>query len=293
MSRSELRLPTKSLGWRPALVVALWGVGCSSAASNPVGSASPTSGGAGLAALSAGARVAQLALGENHSCARLESGRVACWGANGMGQLGNGSDQSSVVPVLVEGVVDAVDIRASRATTCVRMKTGAVSCWGDNAYGQANPRFEAALTAAATPWGVYDARGEPPRFTPANVLRTATRNEVAEGARSISLGYSHACASFASGAVKCWGDASRGQLGEGVPHEAFQVQTMLGMPNLVEVSSALFYPVGGRRTGECGAGVPTSRCSSGRRHRAPSHVGFPKCAAPPRSDWPPTERARG
>jgi alpha-tubulin suppressor-like RCC1 family protein len=161
-----------------------------------------------------------------------------------MGQLGNGSDQPSTLPVLVPHVVDAVDIRASRATTCVRMKTGAVSCWGDNAYGQANPRFDAALAAAPTPWGAYDRAGEPSLFTPANVLRVATANDVAAGARSLSLGYGHGCASDDTGVVKCWGDASRGQLGAGTAPDAFEVRTIGGLPRLVDVASALNYSCG-------------------------------------------------
>ncbi|MBZ0221106.1 MAG: hypothetical protein K8I01_11825 [Candidatus Methylomirabilis sp.] len=36
-----------------------------------------------------------------HSCAGLDDGRVACWGRNTSGQLGDGTDFSSPVPVLV------------------------------------------------------------------------------------------------------------------------------------------------------------------------------------------------
>lgn len=240
---SLLCLRSDDFRCRGLLVAGLCAVSCSSAAPSRPSSTAPASSSSRLVALPPGDRVEQTALGENHSCALLASGRVACWGANGMGQLGNGSSQSSVSPVLVQGVLDAVDIRASRATTCVRTKTGAVSCWGDNAYGQASPRFEPALTAASTPWGVYDARGEPPEFTPANVLRTPTSSDVAAGARSISLGYHHGCASYADGSVTCWGDASHGQLGAS-SGDAFQVQVIPAMPPLVEVSSALFYSCG-------------------------------------------------
>ena len=224
-------------------------LGCSPAVSSPAPVAAPPEGGAAtVVTLPIGARVAQLALGDNHTCARLETGRVACWGDNGMGQLGNGSDRRSTAPVFVSGVLDAIDIRASRATTCVRRKTGAVACWGDNAYGQGNPQYDAALTSAPTPWGVYERQGEPTTFTPANVLRVATTNSAAAGARSLSLGYSHGCGVDEAGGVKCWGDASRGQLGAGVPRDAFQVQAIVGLPPLVDVAAARFYSCG--RTAE-------------------------------------------
>jgi hypothetical protein len=110
-------------------------------------------------------------------------------------------------------------------------KAGAVVCWGDNAHGQANPAFDASLTSAPTPWAVYDLRGAPPQFTPANVLRAATRNEVAGAARSLSLGYGHGCAADAAGGVKCRGDASHGQQGAGAAPEAFQVRAIVGLPS--------------------------------------------------------------
>ena len=224
-------------------------LGCSPAVSNPA-PAHVGASGATVVTLPVGSRVKQLALGENHTCALLESGRVACWGDNGMGQLGNGSDELSASPVLVSHVLDAIDIRSNRATTCVRRKAGAVSCWGDNAYGQANPQFDAALTSAPTPWGIYESTGNPPKFTPANVLRVATSNLVAEGAESLSLGYMHGCGLYEAGGVKCWGDASHGQLGVAALREAFQVQAIVGLPALVEVASALFYSCG--RTAEGG-----------------------------------------
>jgi hypothetical protein len=234
------------LAWQAAGIgVGLCLLGCSPVASSTPHVPPPASEGAAAAReFPPGQRVRQLALGDSHSCVLFESGRVACWGDNGMGQLGNGSDQRSTLPVLVPDVLDAIDIRASRATTCVRTRTGAVSCWGDNAYGQANPQFDAALTTAPTPWGAYDRVGEPSLFTPANVLRAVTPNDVAAGARSLSLGYGHGCASDEMGAVKCWGDASRGQLGAGTAPDAFQVHAIAGLPRLVDVAAALNYSCG-------------------------------------------------
>ena len=223
-------------------------VGCSTVASAPAQPQGPASSIAAVrVSLPAGFRVKELALGDYHSCVLLESGRVACWGSNGMGELGQGSGEASTVPVLVPGVLDAVGIRASRATTCVLSRSGVVSCWGDNAHGQADPQYDAALKSAPTPWGVYDSTGEPPRFTPANVLRGARVNAAAGGARSIALGHAHGCAVLDGGRVRCWGDGSRGQLGvEG--RDAFEVADVSGVPPLVELVSGIAYACG--RTAE-------------------------------------------
>ncbi|MFV8750328.1 RCC1 repeat-containing protein [Nannocystaceae bacterium ST9] len=51
-----------------------------------------------------GLDVAELALGRDHSCARLRSGEVACWGANDRGQLGDGGRSVVPDPVEVEGL---------------------------------------------------------------------------------------------------------------------------------------------------------------------------------------------
>lgn len=51
-----------------------------------------------------GLDVAGLALGRDHSCARLRSGEVACWGGNEFGQLGDGGRSRSPTPAEVTGL---------------------------------------------------------------------------------------------------------------------------------------------------------------------------------------------
>ncbi|HXI59194.1 MAG TPA: hypothetical protein VNO55_24170, partial [Polyangia bacterium] len=47
-----------------------------------------------------------------HSCALLNTGGVACWGAGDDGQLGRGGFADSSVPVAVAGLSDAVSVSA-------------------------------------------------------------------------------------------------------------------------------------------------------------------------------------
>lgn len=164
---------------------------------------------------------------------------------------------------------------------------------GDNAYGQANPQFDAALTSEPTPWGVYDSRGGPPKLTPANVLRVATSNLVTAGAQSLSLGYSHGCGLYEAGGVKCWGDASHGQLGVAAPREAFQVQAMAGLPPLVDVASSLFYSCGRTADGGVWCWEPMSRRSSGVTNRGLVPARSPESAVLPHSSWQAIERVLG
>lgn len=48
--------------------------------------------------------VTSVTVGERHTCARMTTGAVRCWGDNGLGQLGNGSLDDSLTPVDVVGL---------------------------------------------------------------------------------------------------------------------------------------------------------------------------------------------
>ncbi len=76
-------------------------------------------------------RVQQLVSGDRHLCALLETGTVACWGANDIGQLGRGSVGASTSEIReVPGLFDVDTIAAYQQRTCARTKRGEVYCWG-------------------------------------------------------------------------------------------------------------------------------------------------------------------
>lgn len=98
-------------------------------------------------------QVAQLAAGDQHTCARLQSGRVMCWGLNDQGQLGHTSSvRTRNQPTAVRGVADAVDMSLGLAHTCAVRKSGEVACWGAAADGALGPHRLAALHRV-DPWG--------------------------------------------------------------------------------------------------------------------------------------------
>ena len=148
--------------------------------------------------------VIQLVAGNNHTCARLESGLVYCWGENGYGQLGYNTtddlgDGESVISfgyVTLGGL--ASKIAAGGNHTCaILQESGALRCWGRNNLGQLGRNHVNNIGDDET---VFDA---------GNVdLGTVTITDIA-------LGNDHTCALLSTGNIRCWGDNGNGQLGYG------------------------------------------------------------------------------
>jgi hypothetical protein len=134
----------------------------------------------------------QVATGHHHSCALLNSGAVKCWGENIYGQLGDGTVSSRLSPTPVFGLGSGVtQITVNSYHSCALLSTGAVKCWGKNITSQ--------LGDGSTS----------NRLSPVQVTGLTT------GVQKIAAGTEHTCALLASGAVKCWGANTYGQLGDG------------------------------------------------------------------------------
>ena len=128
-----------------------------------------------------------LALGAWHTCA-LASGSVWCFGDNSKGQLGDGSQTDSSIPIAVPGLSEATQITAGARHTCALLADASVQCWGSNDDGQLGD-------------GTDTERGTP---APVSGLSDVT---------AIAAGYYHTCALGADGSVSCWGNTYWGAVG--------------------------------------------------------------------------------
>lgn len=140
-----------------------------------------------------------LAAGSDHTCGLTGAGGVRCWGVADHGQTGDGNEERPPgddgirwSPVQVIGLESGViAVTAGAAHSCAITVAGALKCWGRNNHGQVgNGTLE-------------------DQFVPVQV------KNLESGVVAAEAGADHTCALLNSGAVWCWGDNSKGQLGDG------------------------------------------------------------------------------
>lgn len=130
--------------------------------------------------------------GSNHSCGITTTKEIYCWGDNDVYQLGTSYFKDNLNPNLVYEIKNAASIFAGARHSCAILADGLVKCWGDNRSGQ-----------------VGDGRREL-LFREIPVFVHNLFNPV-----SLALGDSHSCALMADGSIRCWGENTFGQLGDG------------------------------------------------------------------------------
>jgi cysteine-rich repeat protein len=148
--------------------------------------------------------IIHVAAGGAHSCALLRSGGVRCWGTGFFGRLGYGNTNTigdnetpaSAGSINVGGRVVELSAGVGGSHTCALLEGGEIRCWGFGLTGE---------LGTGIPGNIGD--DEP----------VAAGDVVALGgpAVHVAVGGTHACALLESGAVRCWGGGSAGQLGYG------------------------------------------------------------------------------
>jgi hypothetical protein len=194
----------------------------------------------------------RVAVGTN-ACVVDRAGDLTCWGGDGppnatlLPRLDPGSagspDHFRATPMpaqLVHVAVGVDDVRTTGDALCVRFHAGRVACFA--AMNLARPEHDAELGDVAG----------------------------ANGSVELAVGNHHACVIAHDGAVRCWGDDSRGQLGTGerqIDRRTFA--PVRGLRDVVTIASSDTDLCALRRNGTvlCWGGNVAGCCGPGRPSR--------------------------
>jgi len=126
----------------------------------------------------------------SHTCAIVPEGKLECWGANGAGQVGDGTTVDRLAPVTALGLAGTVEsVALGSGFTCALTPGGRMQCWGSNLFG-------ALGTGSST----------------SDVLEPETVVGLSQGVDAISAALFTACA-LRSGQALCWGWNGDNQVG--------------------------------------------------------------------------------
>lgn len=141
-----------------------------------------------------------LGAGQWHTCALRRSGSISCWGANKVGQLGDGTTDKRPEPQPVLDISNATQLSVGERHACAALRDGAVWCWGDNGYGELGRLTEDKCEPSTEPCG--------PKPGPVRGMTDAV---------AVAAGWEFSCAVRKDKTVWCWGNNQRGALGDGEP----------------------------------------------------------------------------
>ena len=204
---------------------------------------------------------ASITAGGSHTCALTTAGAAWCWGANGSGQLGDGTTLGSAVPVAVTGGITFASINAGNGFTCGLTTDGSAYCWGANGNGQFGNHTQtyastptaaagglkfssittgdghvcgittdAAYCWGANPWGQVP--GSTNGSMPVDALDPVrlTINGGFSTIRTVSAGRVHTCGLDNNNVAFCWGNNQDGALGTGDASWGTRTPSMVGTP---------------------------------------------------------------
>ncbi len=133
-------------------------------------------------------------------CVLIEGGRVRCWGANNLGQLGYGHTDDigdNETPADVGDVMlpePGVALTMGDSHSCVLLADDAVRCWGQGSCGKLGYGNTNNIGDDEFPSSIIDV-------------------PIGGAALEVDAGGSQTCARLADGKLRCWGCGSGGQLG--------------------------------------------------------------------------------
>ena len=157
--------------------------------------------------------ISAVSAGGFQSLAVRSDGTVWAWGANGSGELGDGTTTDRRTPVQVSGLTDAVAVSGGGYFSLALRSDGTVWAWGYNHDGQLG---DGTTTTRTTP------------------VQVSGLTDVV----SISAGQAHSLAVRSNGSAWAWGDNQSGQLGDGTTVDRLTPVQVSGLTKVAAVSAS-------------------------------------------------------
>jgi len=174
--------------------------------------------------LPAGTAVTSVTAGESHSVARTATGGALAWGLNDQGQLGDGTNDDSTLPVPVSvpsgTTVTAVASGAIGNHTLALTSAGQVLAWGSNQDGQLG---NGSTVGSDTPGQV--------------ALPTGTT------VTAVAAAGAHSVARTAAGQALAWGTNQSGLLGNGSSVSISATPVLVSLPANATVTGVAAGPI--------------------------------------------------
>ncbi len=208
------------------------------------------------------ANITAIAAGYFHSLALQSNGTVWAWGANGSGQLGNGSTSASATPVSVSGLIEVVALAGGNDHTLALKNDGTVWAWGGNALGKLGNSSTTASSSPVPVTGLTDIIAIAAGGTHSVALKndgtvwTWGGNNAGQlgnggtvassvpvpvsgltGVRAIAAGNAHTVALQSNGTVWTWGQNSDGQLGNSSTTSGSSPVTVTGLAGVSTIAA--------------------------------------------------------
>ncbi|MAD24671.1 MAG: hypothetical protein CMO44_10925, partial [Verrucomicrobiales bacterium] len=147
--------------------------------------------------------------GGRHSCSIDIDNSLYCWGWNGYGQVGDGTQTQRNTPTAVQmpSGKTAKQVSLGYGHVCAIMNDDSLYCWGHNMKGQIG---DASNSNRNIPKAVQMPSGKT--------------------AKQVAAGGEHNCAFMNDDSLYCWGYNGHGQLGDGTTNHR-SIPTAIQMPN--------------------------------------------------------------
>ena len=208
--------------------------------------------------------------GAQHTVLLAQDGTVWAWGANNVGQLGDGTRSDRPAPVRVQGLSNVIAVKAGGSHTVALKNDGTVWTWGQSGSGQL---------------GIGTTNPTYPTTLPIQVPGLS-------GVIAIAAGFAHTVAVRQDGTVWAWGFNSFGQLGDGTTVNRPSPVQVVGLSNaraaaaastahtLVVKNDGTVWSWGANATGALGDGTTINRLLPVQVSGLTGVVGSPRAAAP-------------